>query len=412
MPKRKNLPKIPDYTGIPTDENKLMVQKSNPLQSLSETGMSLVEFKILDAYLSRINSHDEEKRYVRFEKGELEKILGVSRILKYDLEARLDGLFRVVTIRDGHKKEGFTKIALFEKAEAFQSDDGLWQIDLACSPSALEYVFNLDNIGYLRYRLKNIIELTSRYSYVLYLYLENRRKGKQSKSWTVPLDELKEILRCTADTYNQYKRFNDLILKKCYKELHEKTDLQFTYEPVKVKGRKVIAIHFTVKTLSKRTLSKRVQESLVNQSEDGTNQLSFTDIQNNIDNTSNIEAEFVDGTDIISQLHKVCDYAFTRENIQSAYKFAKTFIHDKSMKIYFEQTYLKLLEIEKKRKIRDRFSYFYQIICSDADRQRKEQQDKERVIGYKPTYDIAEYESTSIIDEFDDEDDDLLQIES
>ena len=45
-------------------------------------------------------------------------------------------------------------------------------------------------------------------------------------------------------------------------------------------------------------------------------------------------------------------------------------------------------------------------------RQRKEQQDKERVIGYKPTYDIAEYESTSIIDEFDDEDDDLLQIES
>lgn len=412
MPKRKNLPKIPDYTGIPTDENKLMVQKSNPLQSLSETGMSLVEFKILDAYLSRINSHDEEKRYVRFEKGELEKILGVSRILKYDLEARLDGLFRVVTIRDGHKKEGFTKIALFEKAEAFQSDDGLWQIDLACSPSALEYVFNLDNIGYLRYRLKNIIELTSRYSYVLYLYLENRRKGKQSKSWTVPLDELKEILRCTADTYNQYKRFNDLILKKCYKELHEKTDLQFTYEPVKVKGRKVIAIHFTVKTLSKRTLSKRVQESLVNQSEDGTNQLSFTDIQNNIDNTSNIEAEFVDGTDIISQLHKVCDYAFTRENIQSAYKFAKTFIHDKSMKIYFEQTYLKLLEIEKKRKIRDRFSYFYQIICSDAERQRKEQQDKERVIGYKPTYDIAEYESTSIIDEFDDEDDDLLQIES
>ena len=412
MPKRKNLPKIPDYTGIPTDENKLMVQKSNPLQSLSETGMSLVEFKILDAYLSRINSHDEEKRYVRFEKGELEKILGVSRILKYDLEARLDGLFRVVTIRDGHKKEGFTKIALFEKAEAFQSDDGLWQIDIACSPSALEYVFNLDNIGYLRYRLKNIIELTSRYSYVLYLYLENRRKGKQSKSWTVPLDELKEILRCTADTYNQYKRFNDLILKKCYKELHEKTDLQFTYEPVKVKGRKVIAIHFTVKTLSKRTLSKRVQESLVNQSEDGTNQLSFTDIQNNIDNTSNIEAEFVDGTDIISQLHKVCDYAFTRENIQSAYKFAKTFIHDKSMKIYFEQTYLKLLEIEKKRKIRDRFSYFYQIICSDAERQRKEQQDKERVIGYKPTYDIAEYESTSIIDEFDDEDDDLLQIES
>ena len=251
MPKRKRLPKIPDYMGIPADENKLIVQKSNPLQSLSETGMSLVEFKILDAYLSRINSYDEEKRYVRFEKGELEKILGVSRILKNDLEARLDGLFRVVTIRDEHKKKGFTKIALFEKAEATQSDDGLWQIDLACTPSALEYVFNVDNIGYLRYRLKNIIELTSRYSYILYLYLESRRKGKQSKSWTIPLDELKEMLRCTADTYSQYKRFNDLILKKCYKELHEKTDLRFTYEPIKGRGRKVTDIHFTVEKLVK-----------------------------------------------------------------------------------------------------------------------------------------------------------------
>lgn len=213
--------------------------------------MSLVEFKILDAYLSRINSYDEEKRYVRFEKGELEKILGVSRILKNDLEARLDGLFRVVTIRDEHKKKGFTKIALFEKAEATQSDDGLWQIDLACTPSALEYVFNVDNIGYLRYRLKNIIELTSRYSYILYLYLESRRKGKQSKSWTIPLDELKEMLRCTADTYKQYYRFNELVLKKCYKELHEKTDLRFTYEPVKGTGRKVTAIHFTVEKLVK-----------------------------------------------------------------------------------------------------------------------------------------------------------------
>ena len=132
----------------------------------------------------------------------------------------------------------------------------------------------------------------------------------------------------------------------------------------------------------------------------------------NIDNTSNIEAEFVDGTDIISQLCKVCNYEFTREDIQSAYKFAKTFIHDKAMKVYFEQTYLKLLGIEKKNKINNRFRYFFQIIYNDAAKQRTEQQDKDKTIGYQATYDIAEYESTSIIDEFDDKDDDLLQIES
>jgi plasmid replication initiation protein len=254
MPRRKKLPKMPDFTGIPKDECKLVVQKSNPLKSLSETGMSLVEFKILDAYLSRIDTHDEEKRFVRFEKGELEKILGVKRILKDDLDARLDGLFKVVTIRDKHKNKGFTKIALFEKAEAKQDDDGLWQVDLACTPSAMEYIFNIEVMGYLPYMLKNIIELTSRYSYVLYLYLESRKRGKMSKTWTVSLDELKEMLRCTADSYSVYKEFNDKILKRCHKELNEKTDLRFSYEPIK-KGRKVTDIRFTLETIADSILA-------------------------------------------------------------------------------------------------------------------------------------------------------------
>ena len=81
MPRRKKLPKIPDFTGIPHDECKLVVQKSNPLKTLSETGMSLSEFKILDAYLSRIDSHNPDKRLVRFEKGELANIFGVKKTL-------------------------------------------------------------------------------------------------------------------------------------------------------------------------------------------------------------------------------------------------------------------------------------------------------------------------------------------
>jgi len=250
MPRRKKLPKVPDYTGIPKDECKLVVQKSNPLKSLSETGMTLTEFKILDAYLSRIDSRDPDKRFVRFEKGELEHILGVDRIRKDDLDARLDGLFKVVTIRDKHKNKGFTKIALFEKAEAKQDDDGLWQVDLVCTPSAMEYIFNIEVMGYLPYMLKNIIELTSRYSYVLYLYLESRRRGKLSKTWTVSLDELKEMLHCNAQRYSEYKYFNSEILKKCHKELNEKTSLRFSYEPIRGKGRKITDIRFILESIA------------------------------------------------------------------------------------------------------------------------------------------------------------------
>ena len=354
MPKRKKLPKLPDYVSIPNNENKLTVQKSNPLQSLSETGMTLAEFKLLDAYLSRIDSNDEEQRYIRFEKGELERILGVSKISKSDLSKRLDGLFRVVTIQDKHKRNGFTKIALFEKAEAIQDENGLWQVDLACTPSAMEYVFNIQNIGYLQYRLKNIIELTSRYSYVLYLYLENRRKSRKlSKSWNVPLDELKAMLRCTADTYSQYKRFNDLILKKCQKELHEKTDLRFTYTPV-TRGRKVIAIHFTVETIASIIPSAPTIQELP------------TPRQCDKDDKEILEIDY--GSDLANLLGDcACDNEFTPEQIRV--------IQDLVIKVFpYSTDHMKMCNylLEKVHKMNyyqpqseKRFTYLCKMIESD-----------------------------------------------
>ena len=92
MPRRKKLPNVPTFVDGGNNPAELLVQKSNPLQSLSETSMTLPELKILDAYLARINSHNDEARYVRFEKGELEKLLGVTRILKEDLSKRLDNM--------------------------------------------------------------------------------------------------------------------------------------------------------------------------------------------------------------------------------------------------------------------------------------------------------------------------------
>ena len=72
------------------------------------------------------------------------------------------------------------------------------------------------------------------------------------KSWEVSLDELKEILSCDKEeTYKAFKRFNDLILKKIHKEMHEKTECRYSYFPVK-RGRSVKAIRFEVETLPKQ----------------------------------------------------------------------------------------------------------------------------------------------------------------
>ena len=246
MPKRKKLPVVPDYVGL-GDIEKLTVQKSTPLQSLTQTDLTLPELKLLDVYLSRIDSHDPEKRTVHIEKGELERVLGVTRILKDDLDTRLRHLFQIVEVKDETKRKGFKLVSLFEEADAEPDENGLWTITLTCTPSAREYVFNIENLGYLRYRLRNIVELKSRYSYILFMYLETNRDFR--KSWEVSLNELKERLGCTSTTtYNKFKYFNDLILKKCHQEINEKTDCKFDYEPVK-RGRVIVAIRFTIKTL-------------------------------------------------------------------------------------------------------------------------------------------------------------------
>jgi plasmid replication initiation protein len=305
------------------------------------------------------------------------------------------------------KGSGYTAFQLFKRAKIEKNEQNEWYVEFDAHDDALPLMFDFKN-RYFKYELWNALRLKSTNQVRMYEILK-QYEGVGKRELTVK--EIRELLGISAKEYDRWERFRVRVLDSCQQALKETTDICYTYERGRVgKGGKWLSIIFYIEKnenyVDKLTLEEFITQqpkpeplALNVQSEDGTNQLSFTDIQKNLDNTANIEAEFVDGTDIISQLYKVCNYEFTREEIQSAYQFAKTFIHDKAVKVYFEQTYLKLLEIEKKRKIRDRFSYFYRIICSDAERQRKERQEMDQIAGYPPSYDIAEYESTSVLDE-------------
>ena len=231
-------------------ENKLTVQKSLPLFALWRSDLTLSEFKILDTYLSRIDSHKPEKRAIILEKGEIENALGIQKINNQDLKLRLKHLMgNVVEVPDKDEKKGFQFVTLFEEAEAEQDDDGLWNVKLECTQKAMKYFFNIENLGYLRYKLRCITSLTSRYTYIMFIYLEANRFRK---SWKVPLEELKKILHCENEaTYNEFRFFNVKILKKVQKEMHEKTECQYSYFPIK-RGRSVKAIRFEVETLPKQ----------------------------------------------------------------------------------------------------------------------------------------------------------------
>lgn len=230
-------------------EDKLTVQKSLPLFALWRSELTLAEFKILDTYLARIDSHKPDKRVVTFGKGELEDKLGVKKINQKELEERLKHLMgNVVKIPDTDEEKGFRLVTLFEEAVAEQDDYGLWQVKLECTQKAMKYFFNVENLGYLRYKLRCITSITSRYAYIMFVYLEANRFRK---TWEVDLDELKFILNCDkVETYSAFKEFNKQVLKRVHTELTEKTECRYTYEPIK-KGRRVIGVQFNIKTHEK-----------------------------------------------------------------------------------------------------------------------------------------------------------------
>jgi hypothetical protein len=152
----------------------------------------------------------------------------------------------VIEVQDDSEKQGFRLVTLFEEATAEQDDYGLWQVKLECSQKAMKYFFNIENLGYLRYKLRCITLLTSRYTYIMFTYLEQNRFRK---NWEVQLDELRQILDCDKEElYKEYKFFNQKILKRVQKEMDEKTECRYTYEPIK-KGRTVVGIRFEVETL-------------------------------------------------------------------------------------------------------------------------------------------------------------------
>ena len=380
-------PKNEELTG--NLDPKHWVQKSDPLVMMRSVPFSLGELKILDTYISRINAADDTRRTVIFTKEEYEELMGISCVDYRTLRKHTKGMLgKVVELQMPNKD--YLQFVLFEQARYHKDEYGKPIIELTCTTLAQDLFFCINKYHYFKYALENVIHLTHKSSYLLYVYIRtNRYRGE----WDIDLNELRDtVLDCKGqESYQEYKVFKRDVLNPAVKEVNAKTDCHFEYESIK-RGRRVVKIKFIY--LAEKHIDDQLSLNRLpnvpqppDQSEDRVNQSS------------------IDETDIISQLHKVCDYEFTRENINSAYKFAKTFIHDKTMKVYFEQTYLKLLEIEKKRKIRDRFSYFYQIICSDAERQRKERQEMDQIAGYPPSYDIAEYESTSVIDKWNDWDD-------
>lgn len=219
-----------------------IVEKSKSLVWAKFKDYGTGELKILDTYLSRINARDPDSSFVTFSKREYAELMGIDPDIRTEqLKTYTSGLLsNVVTI--DLPGRGYVQYPLFSEAKC-EKDEVTGQVTLSidCNPKLKQVFFDIARDGYVRYQLKNVISLRSQYSIRLYTMLKDRPFG-----WTVEVDDLRKKLGATAATYETFKRFNGLILKKAIEEINTITDITVEAEPIR-KGRTVASIKFTVK---------------------------------------------------------------------------------------------------------------------------------------------------------------------
>lgn len=360
-------------------QENFLVQKSRPLFSLWESGFNLTQFKILDIYLSKINSHDPLNRTVVFDRQELCEIFGVSQIRTEDLKKHMKEL-QETSVYISDNDEIIDLVTLFSRSRAELDEYGVSKLELTCTAEAMQYFFNVEHFGYFKYKINAITHITSLYSYLMFLYIEyNRFK----KTWEVSVDDLKRFLNCEkVESCKEFKIFNRDILKKVQKELADKVNCIFEYKTVK-RGRTVTHIQFTVMPM--------IEDNVV-----------YTDN----DQLNILETEI---PRVIDRIAMACEYKFN-SGIETIYNLISTscipnYIKgdtEEDKQYYFVyQTYKKMVAYEetlnaKKKKIRNRFEYFYKMLETEIKKAVKQAEQEQGQTIKEQSYDINEFKKFSV----------------
>lgn len=225
------------------NENNL-IEKSKPLIWAKFRQFNTHELKLIETYLSRIDARNPESRHVKFTKTEYCRLMGLHPDTKPKQLSQYTQhlLENSIELNIGDEYEQYT---LFSVAKCKMDKElGQTVIELSCNYDLKDVFFNFAEDGYIKYRLRNIVNLKSQYSIRLYSLLKDRAFGKYE--WKVDLEELKELLSAKEKSYETFKVFNRSILQKAAKEINDNTDIQFTYEKI-LQGRRVVGIFFKIR---------------------------------------------------------------------------------------------------------------------------------------------------------------------
>ena len=217
---------------------KKTVKKSNVLNEMRQSDMTLVEYRLFCIYLAHFSIANDKNELV-FKLSDYVAITELNGFKKRDLERQAVNLVKT-TVKLANDKGGFSVYSVFKRFDLEQGEAG-WQVRLAINEDLLPFIKEQSS-RFIRYKLYNTIFLKSFNQQRIYELLKQyERLGER----TIELKDLREYLSIKPDEYPVWYDFSSKVLKVAQAAIAENTDIKFEYEGIR-HGRKVGAVKFTI----------------------------------------------------------------------------------------------------------------------------------------------------------------------
>lgn len=218
-------------------DKEFVVSQDNKL-IFSKYDMTALEQKLLLILISTIKKTDKEAPSSLFRVVDLAKLLNVIPEMLYrDLPKICKKIMsRVIEIQaDNGNWEMFNIISYAH----YTARQGIIQLDI--HEKAEPYLLELKEC-FASYQLKNIINLSSKYSIRIF---QLANANKYQREFIMSIEDFKDMLKLVQKSYKEFSNIRIKVLNPAIKEINEKTSLKVNYEPIRT-GRRVSGLRFTV----------------------------------------------------------------------------------------------------------------------------------------------------------------------
>ena len=221
-----------------TQHKEMIVMHNNLIRGKYK--YSLAELKFILTVVSMIKKSDKEFFTYQLKAKDFADLMDSKHRDEYSRIKKLgfDLMSKPIIIDDFEQKE-FKIRGWFSKFD-YKSGTIFCSFDNDLKP----YLLHLQG-NFTRLILENFIKMKSRYGMLLYMVAKSW-EGTKDKTWTMSVEDFKDIMGVTSKAYDRYNNLKNKVLDPAINEINRLTMMQLNYKAEKPNGRKIEMLVFTI----------------------------------------------------------------------------------------------------------------------------------------------------------------------